>query len=273
MDDTSLSRSPLTLPVEGHGVPLPAGDEGLLALLALRPAYVTIAKLLRSGSADVAGVIAWARSLHGDQAQWQARTHLLLAVYSETFSKGVPCAAVLGAVRAPEVVAALRLSPDEIRVYTLLGGGFVADPVGPDDGLRYFFTRDSARDSSNVRLRDAAVHAMAIALGIPRGRCYAYMICFEHSKAAGNSSHGLGSDAGVPKDVRFLCLVLHPLLAIAWRFSACYELYFLMWRIWVCRQCGYYFTQDGGWELRFRSGGPFDNVRRHRCVNNYWWVT
>ncbi len=87
------------------------------------------------------------------------------------------------------------------NVMPALPQGFVSGPVSSDDGLRYYFTREGARDASDIRLRNAAVHAMAVALGIPRGRCYAYMICFEHGKAAGNSSHALGSDASAVKDV------------------------------------------------------------------------
>ena len=44
-----------------------------------------------------------------------------------------------------------------------------------------------------------------------------------------------------------------------------------VWSLW-CGQCGYYFTQDRSHELRFCGSGPFADVRRHRCVNNYWWV-
>ena len=78
---------------------------------------------------------------------------------------------------------------------------------------------------------------MACCLGIPRGKSYYYMICFEHAKASGNATMGLGSDNGT-----------------------------------LAKDCGYYFDQNAP-GLAFRAGGPFGDVRRHRCVNNYWiWI-
>jgi hypothetical protein len=90
--------------------------------------------------------------------------------------------------------------------------------------------------SEVLRIRNAAVHAMAVALGIPRGKCYYYMVAFEHAKVSGNASQGLGSDnSGIAKD------------------------------------CGYFFSNERS-VLQFRSGGPFRDVRRHRCVNNVWYA-
>jgi hypothetical protein len=64
------------------------------------------------------------------------------------------------------------------------------------------------------------------------------MICFEHQKANGNASHGLGSDFGN-----------------------------------FAKDCGYYFHQGAGSGLAFRAGGVYGDVRRHRCVNNYLiWI-
>ena len=94
-----------------------------------------------------------------------------------------------------------------------------------------------ADKASLYRRRNAAVNAMACCLGIPRGKSYYYMICFEHAKASGNATMGLGSDNGT-----------------------------------LAKDCGYYFDQNAP-GLAFRAGGPFGDVRRHRCVNNYWiWI-
>ncbi len=75
---------------------------------------------------------------------------------------------------------------------------------------------------------------MAVALGIPRGKCYYYMVCFRQEVVSGNAAHGLGSDNGT-----------------------------------LAKDCGYYFLQAAG-PLQLRAGGPFGDVRRFRCCNNYW---
>ena len=39
------------------------------------------------------------------------------------------------------------------------------------------------------------------------------------------------------------------------------------------KDCGYQFQSNPRGELTFLAGGPFADVRRHRCVNNYWiWI-
>jgi hypothetical protein len=194
-------RSPLTLPVVGHRVPLPEGDPGLVGLLALRPAYHAIARLIAAASTTTAAIVEWAGSIATEAARWQGRTHLLLALYEESFSpQGTPCLAVAGALLSRPFLDALFLTQAEASVYALLARGHV---VGSSkrDGLRHLFSAEAARDPCSVRLRAAAVHAMAIALGVPRGHCYAHMVCFEQGKAV--NSMGLGSDHSfLAKDVR-----------------------------------------------------------------------
>ncbi len=122
-DADLLSRSPLWLPVAGHRVPPPPGDDGLTALLALRPAYQAIARLVAAPGTSATAVVAWATGLAGDAARWQGRAHLLLAVYYESFAaRGTACTCVVEALRVPALAAALYLTPHEISAFQLLAG-------------------------------------------------------------------------------------------------------------------------------------------------------
>ena len=106
--------------------------------------------------------------LRADQS-WPARSLLLLAVYHEHLVPlGTPCQVILSALDDAVFADALHLNEAEKSFYRVLAAGWDPHPVSNWDGLRYMFSTAAQAcgvDLSMVSRRNAAVNALAVALG------------------------------------------------------------------------------------------------------------